>query len=91
MLLVTVRCLEGLGVLNEIEHSLELIARWEEGNRQRGANLINAQPRGPELVPTSNINIVTRGGNRIGAYLGVPEQLTIIKLTSPKRSYDSNQ
>lgn len=60
------------------EDFLELIARWEEWNMQRGTNLINVEPMVTEVAQLSNINIVTHGGKNIGVDQGAPNQPTII-------------
>jgi len=54
-------------------------------------NLINEEPQELKLAPLSNIHIIARGEKKIGADLGAIKQPRIIKLASPKCSYDSNQ
>lgn len=49
-----------------MEDCPDLIAKWEERTRQRGANLVNVEPRTDDVLLVTNINIVTRGGKRTG-------------------------
>ena len=70
-----------------IEDCLELIAKWEERTRQRGANLVNVEPHNDDELPTTNINIVTRGGKKMGEDRYTAEPPLIIKVASPKKSY----
>ena len=44
----------------------ELIKKWEERARQRGANLINSEPQGTATPDLQNVAIVTRGGKKTG-------------------------
>ena len=48
------------------EHYPELIKKWEERARQRGANLINSESRGTATPDLQNVAIMTRGGKNTG-------------------------
>ena len=66
------------------EDCLELIKRWEERARQRGVNLVNAEPRIVEAQAMQNVAIVTRGGKRTGEDTQNIGPINLIKTTSPK-------
>lgn len=67
------------------------MAWWEELNRKRGANLVNAYPREPEQIQQPNVNIVTKRGNHTGANKDTLEQPIITNVSSPKGKYDPHQ
>jgi hypothetical protein len=45
----------------------DLIAKWEDHSRKRGANMINYEPTTMVERDGPNINIITRGGENTGA------------------------
>lgn len=69
----------------------ELVVRWEEQNWAKGVNLVcvEAQDSSPSTQP--NINVVTRGGKKMRADIGTPDQLAVKRPASPKKSYDPNK
>ena len=64
----------------------ELIAKWEDRVRQRGTNLISLQIKRVIKGQFPNLNIVTRGGAKIGADV---DTLPKIQKATPKEDmYD---
>jgi hypothetical protein len=59
---------------------LELIVKWEDHTRQQGANLINSEPQPVIEEKAPNINIITRGGTRIGVDVDNSTQSKIHKV-----------
>ena len=67
------------------EDYAELIKKWEERVRQRGANLINSEPRGAATPDMQNVTIVTRGGKKTGEDAHKKEPAQGVRLASPKK------
>jgi len=65
----------------------ELIAKWEERTRQRGANLDNVKHRNDDGIPATNINIVTRGGKKMREDRSTTDPPLIVRASSPKKPY----
>lgn len=49
-----------------IEDYPELIAKWEDRNRERASNFINSKSRITRVVVGPTINVVARGGTHTG-------------------------
>jgi hypothetical protein len=66
----------------------DLISKWEDHARKRGANLINYEPRFVAEGKEPNINIVTRGGTKTGVDIESPHQIKIQKVVPENTKYD---
>lgn len=64
----------------------KLIAKWEARTRKRGTNFINVEPRTTESFPIIDINIVTRGGKKIGDDQGMEDPPSVVWVESSKKS-----
>jgi hypothetical protein len=71
-----------------IEDCLDLIAKWENHSRQRGASLINYEPRDRVDRDGTNISIITRCGTNTSADVGRPYQINIQKAIPENTKYD---
>lgn len=65
----------------------ELIAKWEERTRQRGANLVNAEPQNNDGLPATNINIVIKGGQKTREDRYTEDPPLILKVASSQKGY----
>jgi hypothetical protein len=66
----------------------ELISKWEDHVRQCGDNLINFEPQPITEEKEPKINIITRGGTRIGVDIDNPNQSKIQKVVPVDVKYD---
>jgi hypothetical protein len=66
----------------------ELIMKWEDRVRKRGANLINYESMPITEGKDPNINIITRGGTRTSVDVDNPNQSKIQKAVSMDDKYD---
>jgi hypothetical protein len=62
------------------EDCLEMIDKWQDHARHRGENMINYEPRAMDERGGPNVNIITRGGAKIGAFVESTHHINIQKV-----------
>jgi len=81
-------CSHCINNTHSIEYFPDLISKWEDRARKRGANLINSESRPIVEGRTPNIKIVTIGGTKNSVDIANPHHVEIQKAIFENTKYE---